>query len=181
MSTQPTALTEDPGPDPVTGIDPYPTLQSAINNSKVAAVANCALLNANRKTIYLNKFTSWALAVSQGFGDNTNPPQPPVAFVPTVDLDSGFTFPALGTILVCAMPPIPDMPRTAPILVPNTISVGAHMISDATGKWFSVGPTDSFGAGLTTPPVTSADGVFGIFSKFGSPFGAGWYFLAEKM
>jgi hypothetical protein len=181
MSTQPTALTSDPGPDPVTGIDPFPTLQNAINNSKVVAVANCALLNANLETVYLNKFASWSLGVTVHGASNANPPEPPMAFVPTVDLASGFTFPELGKTPVCAMPPIPSGPPVPPVLVPNTIAVGIHIVSDATGKWFSVEPTDTFGAGLTTPPVTSADGVFGIFSKYGSPFGGGWYCLDAKM
>jgi hypothetical protein len=181
MSTQPAVLTSDPGPDPVTGIDPYPTLASAISNSIVAAKNNCALLNAYLETIYLNKFKSWAQSVSNGFSPNTDPPQPPMAFEPTVDSASGFTFPELGKTPVCAMPPVPNMPPVPPVLVPNTISVGAHIVSDATGKWFSVGPTDTFGPGLTTPPVTSADGVTGTFEKFGSPFGGGWYFLTNRL
>jgi hypothetical protein len=180
MSTQPVP-TSDPGPDPVTGIDSYPTLASAISNSKVVAQINCDLLNAGLRTVYLNKFNSWALSVTDHGVSNANPPQPPMAFVPTLDPSSGFTWPVQGSTPVCAMPPVPAMPYVPPVLVPNTISVGAHIVSDATGKWFSVGPTDTFGAGLTTPPVTSSDGVFGTFEKFGSPFGGGWYFLTAKL
>lgn len=170
----------DPGPDPVTGVDPFPSLANAINNIKLAAQANCALLNASLKAIYLVQFDNWALNVRNGSFPNTNPPQPPMAYVPTLDPTTGFTFPGLGTIAVCAMPPIPSGPPVAAILVPDTISVGSHISSDATGKWFTVGPTDTFGAGLTTPPVTSADGILGTFERFVSPWG-GWYFLTAKL
>jgi len=56
--------------------------------------------------------------------------------------------------------------------VPNTIDVGKCI----GGKWFSVGPKDTFQAGNATPPNTvSEDGVTGSFEKYGAPVGAGWY------
>jgi hypothetical protein len=52
-------------------------------------------------------------------------------------------------------------------VVPNTIIVGKRM---GTSKWFSAGQLDSFPNGMQTPPNTiSADGIMGVFEKFGNP------------
>jgi len=54
-----------------------------------------------------------------------------------------------------------------PVKTPNTIDIGKNIC----GKWYSVGPLDSFPAGMETPP--QADGH--TYEKFNAVVGAGWY------
>jgi hypothetical protein len=172
-AANPVVLTSDPGPDPVTGIDPWPSTQNAINNSAIQAKNLAAISNANLLTIYMNAFNSWAQSVNMGRIDNTNPPQPPLAWVVIVNPTTGMANATIGTETVCPMPPIPPS-RLDPVPPPpNTIDIGSVIQG---GPYFSVGPMDSWPVGKATPPnAKSADGVTGTFLRLGSPLGPGWY------
>jgi hypothetical protein len=89
---------------------------------------------------------------------------------------NGFVFYQIGTTPVCAMPPLPYYAsgNATPTPVPNTIHIGNRI---GTSNWFQALPGDTFPNGMTTPPMTSADGVNGVFEKFGAPVGIGWYLL----
>lgn len=128
-------------------------------------------LNGNLKTIYLTAFNNWKISVDAGRIPNTNPPQPPMGYVVSGPDAHGFQWPVVGTTPVCDMPPIPaDETNSAP-KVPNTINVGPSI----GGKWFSVGPGDTFAAGMTTPPIPDASGALHTYEKYAAPVGAGWY------
>lgn len=146
-------------------------LADAQQNQAASSAIMVANLNSNLKVIYLTAFNNWALSVLAARIPNTNPPQPPTGYVVSAPDAEGFQWPVMGTAPVCDMPPVPADTFTAPVTVPNTISVG----SSIGGAWFSVGAGDTFKPGMTTPPVTSADGVTGTFEKFAAPVGAGWY------
>ena len=149
------------------------SLAAAQANQLVSSTAMVANLNANLQTFYLSAFNGWCTSVNAGRIPNTNPPSPPVQYVVSKPDAEGFQWPVIDPdgAPVCAMPPIPvDMTGSKP-KVPNTIEVGKNI----SGKWFQVGPDDTFAPGMTTPPVTSADGVRGTFEKYAAPVGAGWY------
>ena len=127
--------------------------------------------NAQRKTIYLQRFNNWKISVDAGRASNEDPPKPPSGVMLASPDADGYVFPIEGGPPVCDMPPIPEDAFHHAPLVPNTIDVGKSI----GGKWHSVGPRDTFPAGKTTPPVTSSDGVTGTFEKYGAAVGAGWY------
>jgi len=128
-------------------------------------------LNNNLKTIYLTAFNNWKISVDAGRIANTNPPQPPKAYVVSPPDAHGFQWPVVGTAPVCDVPPIPDDHFTKTTPAPNTIDIG-HNIG---GKWFAVGPNDSFTPGMTTPPIPDVAGTLHTYEKYAAPVGAGWY------
>ena len=128
-------------------------------------------LNTNLRSIYLTAFNNWKISVDAGRIPNTNPPKPPKAYVVSKPDSSGFQWPVLGTDPVCDMPPIPDDHFTKVALPPNTIDIGKSI----GGKWFSVGPNDSFAPGMITPPIPDAAGTLHTYEKYAAPVGAGWY------
>jgi len=174
-------LITDTGPD-AQGIDPYPTLGNARANQLVALTQMAAQMNAGLSALFTGAFNSWSISVNAGQTSNANPPKPPAQYVVSSPDAAGFQWPIIdpaGTP-VCAMPPIPQ-DRTQTVaqfqatLKPNTIDVGKPIVGGG-GKWFSVGPADTFACGSTTPPNTVAeDGTVGTFEKYGAPVGAGWY------
>jgi len=102
-------------------------------------------------------------------------PRPAVPMGPSLsppDPKSGLMSILENSAPVCDPLPLLPVPSNAPP-APNTIHVGKRI----GGNWFTVGAGDSLAAGATTPPVTSDDGVFGVFQKFGAPVGPGWYLL----
>jgi len=151
------------------------SLAAAQANQLASSTAQAAQLNVNLQSIFMTAFNNWCLSVDAGRIPNTDPPQPPVQYVVSAPDKQGFQWPVVdpsGTP-VCPMPPIPaDMTNSTPP-VPNNIVVGSA-IPGAPG-WWTCGQGDTFPSGKTTPPVTSADGVFGTFEKFGAPVGNGWY------
>jgi len=163
----------DPGPDPITGIDPWPSLANAQNNSAIAAKNQAALYNASVLTVYMNAFGAWSASVTAGKISNANPPQPPLAWTTVVGSD-GFSSAVIGTSPICALPPIPPNPPVPVNPVPGCVAVGIAIVGSS--PWFTVGLQDSAPGGYQTPvPVTSADGVIGIFRKFAFFAGNGWY------
>jgi hypothetical protein len=174
----PSAPITDPGPDPVTGLDPWPTLANARNNSVISARNNASTLNASVLTIYMGKFNDWAQQVVAGKIDNTNPPQPPPAWATAIDPATGYSYVEIGTAPICAMPPIPGSHvQTQPVPPPHNLDIGPNIaVSGEPSAYFSVGPMDSWPIGKTTPPnARSSDGVTGTFLRLGAAVGAGWY------
>jgi hypothetical protein len=160
MSTSPITLTVDPT-----------SLEAAIANQLAASTGQVAWLNADLKSRYLSKFHDYVLNVESGQRDNSNPPVPPNAWELTPPTAAGFVFYQIGKTPVCDMPPIPNNhiyvdPATRP---QNVIDIGKQLLGG--GKWYSVGPVDTFPLGMTTPP--QPDGH--TYQKFGAPVGQGWY------
>ncbi|SPE38790.1 conserved hypothetical protein [Candidatus Sulfopaludibacter sp. SbA6] len=158
------------------------SLAAAQANQLASSTVMVAQLSGSLQSIYLTAFNNWKISVDAGQIPNTNPPTPPVRYVISPPDAEGFQWPIVdpaGTP-VCAMPPIPqDRTQTQQqiqaALKPNTIDVGKPIVGGG-GKWFTVGPADTFACGSTTPPNTVAeDGTTGTFEKYGAPVGAGWY------
>ena len=161
MSTSPITLTAD-----------QTTLEAAQSNILASSTAMVARLNADLKTRYLSAFADYVANMESGEvvpEDRRVPPKPPHAWELAPPNSDGLVFYQVGTTPVCDMPPLPFYAagNTAPVKVANTIEVGRNI----TGKWYSVGPNDTFPSGMTTPP--QPDGH--VYEKFGAPVGAGWY------
>jgi hypothetical protein len=167
----------DPGKNPITGIDTYPTLQNALANSAVVAALNAAQWNANLLAQYQNAWSMWAQQVSGGWIDPATKPAPipPPAWVVAVGAE-GYSSPVIGSIPICKVPPTPPGPPVAVEPIVNAVSVGIEVAGNP--GWFTVGKTDGAPNGFVTSAATmSADGVPGPFRRFASPFGGavGWY------
>jgi hypothetical protein len=136
------------------------TLEAAQANTLAAVTARVAQMNDALKTDYLTRFNNWSLSVLAGRSDNSNPPQPPKAFVvgffndPTTGggkLTPGpfankvvqWAYPVQENDPVCDLPPIPSIPPPpAPLPerddiknVPfgDTLPVGFKMTDPSTG------------------------------------------------
>ena len=134
------------------------SLQAAQANALAATQQQVSNLNDALKSNYLTTFNNWAQSVLAGRSDNSNPPQPPKAFVVGyfTDPTSGpgasgaygtmpiqWPYPAAGSDPVCPMPAIPSVPAPPPPLperddiknVPlgDTLPVGFKMTDPATG------------------------------------------------
>ena len=147
------------------------TLAAAQENQLASTIVMVSHSNENLKSIYLTAFNNWKISVDAGRIPNTNPPHPPKGYVVSAPDANGFQWPVLGIEPVCEMPPVPEDMLTPVVKAPNTIDIGKNI----SGKWFSVGPLDTFGAGQTTPPIQAADGQFHTYEKYAAPVGPGWY------
>src|SRR5271165_6241329 len=147
------------------------SLAAAQANQLASSTIMVAQLNDNLKAIYLTAFNNWKISVDAGRIPNTNPPQPPKAYVVSGPDANGFQWPVTGTNPVCDVPTIPVDHFTPPAKVPNTIDVGKSI----GGNWFSVGPADTFPVGQTTPPIPDSTGALHSYEKYGAPVGPGWY------
>lgn len=164
---------------PVTLSADATSLVAAQANQLASSTAMAAQLNDNLKIIYLGAFNDWAANVNAGRIPNTNPPQPPLAYVVAAPDAHGFQWPVVGTSPVCAMPPVPadhslSQAQIQASLPPNTIDIGPAIVGGG-GKWFGVGPNDTFPQGMVTPPIPDASGTLHTYEKYGAPVGAGWY------
>jgi len=153
-------------------------LAAAQANQLASSTVMVAQLNGQMTSIYLTAFNNWKISVDAG----RIPPTPPVEYVVASPAKNGFQWPIpdpAGTP-VCAMPSIPadhsqSQAQLQAALKPNTIDVGKQIVRGG-GKWFTVGPADTFASGSATPPNTVAeDGTVGTFEKFCAPVGAGRY------
>jgi hypothetical protein len=150
-------------------------LADAIFSQLQASKDQVARLNKDVKLRYDGLWNNYVINVESGQRDNSNPPQPPMAWelspaLPTDGSDPDyFVFYAIGKTPICAMPPLPNSvtPVDPSTLPKNMIVLGKNFY----GKWFAVGPYDTFPVGMTTPP--QADGH--MYEKFGAPVGPGWY------
>jgi len=147
------------------------SLGAAQANQLASSTIMVAQLNNNLKSIYLTAFNNWAISVNAGRIPNTNPPQPPAAYVVSKPDANGYQWPVPGTEPVCEIPPIPVDHFTVTPKAPNTIDIGQSI----GGSWFSVGPSDTFPSGQTTPPIADSTGTLHTYEKYGAPVGPGWY------
>lgn len=175
-----TAPITDPGPDKLTGIDPWPTLANALANSAVTAAANVAQWNANLLAQYQNTWSQWAQQVTGGWIDPaTKPaPVPPPAWIVAVGAE-GYSNPVISTTPICSVPPAPTGPTVPPVAPPNNVDIGNNIpVSGQPSHFWQVGPRDTWPIGKYTPPnAKSADGTEGSFLRLGAVVGAGWYEL----
>ena len=172
-SINPSAPTEDPGPD-ANGYYVWPSLENAQRNSALNAASQAALYNATLDTVFHNAWTMWGGYITQGLQPPTPQPVPPMAWTTELQPD-GFTRCVPGTTPVCAVPPVPPGPRVEPAPILGFVSVG-HNAGDP--AWFTVGDGDGLLNGQVTPAGTkSSDGVVGTFRKRVIPWGS----LYEKI
>lgn len=151
--------------------------------SLAAAQAN-VLAGAQRRVDDLNAAitadyqTTWADFVDRvtgGHEDNTNPPQPPKAYVVGYVTDSTgdpgpilWAYPMRGTDPVCAMPAVPGVVQHAT----GTMLIGTS--NPSAPQWFNAKTGDTTPVG-TVAPGTSQDGISGLFQKVGAPVGFGYF------
>ena len=185
MSQQPVqTLPDTPTPTtplvlPDLGLSKGTSIFDAQQNMLATVTAQVAFGNAQAKDAYLNH--TWPAYVANMESGETVPPErrvppaPPMALVvmppPTI---YGFAYLAPGDVPVCPMPALPFYAagNAAPNKVPNVMVIGNRIGST---KWFQALPGDTWPSGQDTPPTTSADGVSGVFEKYGAPVGNGWY------
>lgn len=157
------------------------SLSAAQANILAGSKAYVAWKNAQLASVYIN--TTWANYVLNMESGETipperqTPPQPPMALELAPPNADGFVFYQTGTTPVCAMPPLPYYAAgNAPIVaLPNKMLIGNRI---GTTAWFDALPGDGFPNGKTTPPnAVSADGVTGMFERFGGVASWGWYEL----
>jgi hypothetical protein len=156
---------------------PAPTLEDAKRASASFAQLQAERINADLKHRYLLNFSGWETMVLAGKIPNTSPPKPPNAWIPVLQ-DDGFTYEAVGSQPVCAMPPIPaDYSKTqaerAAEIGKNNIAIGQHL----SGAYWAAGENDTCKSGFRTPPMPQgADYPAGsIFEKVGFFMGNGWW------
>lgn len=163
---------------------PATSLAAVQANALAAVKAQVANLNSNLISLYTTAFNNWATSVLAGRIPNTDPPQPPMAYVvgyandptsgpgslsPYGDIVVQWPYPAVGTQPVCPMPHIPEVPTHAE----GTWKIGIA-IPGGQGIWFQALEGDKTPDGVSGPGV-SQDGVAGLFTKFSFPMGAGWF------
>jgi len=182
MSTQPipaTVPTILPGAPLPTGTAAPPTdpldQAGALAWAKVIAQNMAYQINQNAALAYQKyTFPGW-LQTYLNSGDWTmTPPNPPSEVMVVIDLTaaepiSSINFLPIGPP-VCA---IPAYSKIQPPPAPGTLGIGVHLA----GNYWSELPTDTMPAGYTTPsPVTTQDGVTGLFQKIAGFANVGaWY------
>jgi len=140
------------GPD--TGTTPNPMLQQAQANYVAEAASVAATLNQNLADNYHVGFQNWAGQVLAGKIPNTDPPQPPPAYL-AVKASNGWSYVIRGGEPVCAVPAIPQLPPPAPPIpepdnvrnVPagDTMPVGYVVIAPDGSRWQKNGSPTPFG------------------------------------
>lgn len=129
------------------------------------------------KSNYLTAFDNWSQSVLAGRTDNSNPPQPPKAYIvghftdptsgpgslgPYGDQPVIWPYPAQGTDPVCSMPPVPPTikPYTPPV-IPEPDNVR------------NVPPGDTMPVGYR---ITNTDGSVWQKQASPTPFGVEYYY-----
>jgi len=143
-----------------TGATSDPNLAQAQANDKAAAEQNRDRLNQSLIANYSQGFSNWSAQVLNGKIDNTNPPQPPAAWLALTASD-GWTYLVRGTDPVCPVPPIPSVPKPAP-----PVSVPVHVMD------VTPGDTAPIGYVITNP----ADGTRWQKKATPTPFGVAMYY-----
>ena len=101
------------------------TLEAAMANTLAGVTIQVNQFNDQLTSGYLTTFNNWSINVLAGRIENTNPPQPPNAYIVGYFTDSTnsrakWAYPVQGTAPVCAMPAIPSIPKPAqPIAQPG--------------------------------------------------------------
>ena len=144
------------------------TLQAAMNNVLAGTQAQVAGLNAAQVQNYQVAWQNFLLRFEAG--QPATPPDPPMAYVVGEFQDptnpaAMWAYPVLGTIPVCAQPPLPTPVATAPV---NT-AVASSRVGDKQNV--PVGDTMPVGYKATAP-----DGS--VWQKMASatPFGVAQYY-----
>src|SRR5438309_2104137 len=85
------------------------TLEAAMQNTTNAVTLQVGQFNEQLKGIYLTSFSNWAISVTAGRSDNSNPPLPPNGYIVgyVTEGPASWAYPKVGTTPVCEMPPIP--------------------------------------------------------------------------
>lgn len=98
-------------------------------NTLAAVNLQVEQFNQQLKAGYLTTFNNWSISVMAGRLDNTNPPQPPNAYVVGFFTDSTnsnakWAYPMTGATPVCEMPAVPPVTKPyAPPVLPEPESV----------------------------------------------------------
>ena len=162
------AIRDQIGTDPLAPLPSNPDIAQALANYAASAAMQAAALNQNLEQVYLIGFQNWSQQVLAGKIPNTNPPQPPAAYL-AAQASDGWTYVIRGTDPVCAMPPIPSIPVIPPA---GNVAIGPRI---ATTNYWAALPTDTAPNGYTTPrPTTAQDGTVGFFTRVVSLFGGWW-------
>ena len=147
------------------------SLFTAMANVAAGVQSQVAQLNAALQADYLVSFNNWAERVIAAQAPDANPPQPPNGYVVGYFTDprkseAQWAYPVIGTVPVCAMPPLPVPPQQAPVSQPST---GEPQI----GSKQNVPIGDTMPVGVQ---ITDANG--GVWQKMASatPFGTAYYY-----
>ena len=167
-----------------TGSEQGDTLAAAEFNLASYYALQVLQLNQNLLTTYNAAVSDYNAMMQSGSFSSVPPLRPAPAswiYVPA-DGQSNF-FPGMqqtGPPIVptVAIATTNNANNPGPNTAPNVIMIGVAIVGGG-GKWFQALPGDTFPSGKTTPPMSSADGVFGVYEKFGAAVGAGWYFLTS--
>lgn len=173
---------------PLTSTDAT-SLGAAQANQLASSKIMVLQLNGNLKIIYLQAFANWAMSVDAGKAPNTNPPQPPKAYVVSPPDANGFQWPVLGTEPVCDMPPIPADHFTPPPKLAKTTPGIGHWNS---GRWYTALHSNTWDAATGDPPGATmpitidpslggpaADGQPHTFQFYPAPVGEGWFLMVS--
>lgn len=171
--------------------DPLGPVRAAQASDLANIKREVAALNLARIESYHSGFADWSISVLNGAIPNTNPPAVPMAYEVGLFNDPtsgpGSLGPYGNTIVQWAYPVIGSTPVCPPLPLPALQVVTLHkgligvQLPTAPG-WFQCLHGDTT-AGGETLPLTSADGITGLFRKVASPFGsnpatgevAGWW------
>ncbi|MBV9504708.1 MAG: hypothetical protein JO323_06845 [Acidobacteriia bacterium] len=166
------AIRDQIGADPNAPLPSNLDIAQALANYAAEAAKVATALNQNEQTTYLTGFQNWANQVLTGKIPNTNPPQPPPAYLAATASD-GWTYVIQGTDPVCSMPAIPTLPQAPSPSASMVVAIGAQIGN--TNFWAALPANANVPAGYVTPgPVTTADGKVGFFTWVASPFGGWW-------
>lgn len=148
------------------------SLEVAQENILASSTGMVKLLNSDLITRYMSAYNDYVANMQSGGVvpvERRTPPVPPNGWQLAAPTADGFVFYEIGTTPVCAAGPAVGYigGNVAPVKAANIIDVGKNI----TGKWFSVGPLDTFTSGMETPP--QADGH--VYEKYSAVVGAGWY------
>lgn len=151
----------------------YSTVYAELLQQLGAFVLNS---NAALQAQYDGDVRNYNASAASGIYTSLTVPVAPKSWVLIPGDPSTFTAPNVAK----TGPPIVSTVALAPVnqgaLKPVQAVPGMIHVTVALGNsWWGVGQDDGFPAGMTTPPVTSDDGVTGRFQKFGAPVGKGWY------
>ncbi len=143
--------------------------------------------NAALNTQFAANFAEWsANAVKQGNAITPPPPQPPKSYVVAFAVDpttvSGpgepdivgpfrnlqWPYPSQTGPAICAMPTLPVIAA----VVSGTMLVGKQLAGDP--GWFNA-QTGDVTPNEAVAPATSQDGISGLFKKYDSAVGQGWF------
>lgn len=164
--------------NPLAGLTSNPDIQAALANYVAEGQKLSNTLNASLTANYLVGFQNWSALVLAGKIPNTNPPQPPMGFIPAQASD-GWTYVVRGVDPVCAQPPVPSIPQPPTNMV---VAVGSFLTTSEKGeKFFSALPANANVPNGFTAQTTSADGVKGTFMWVSSPFGGWWEEVAPTL